>query len=132
MLLLSTGSLVADEPAINVTVQLVLTRPELERQSQSSCGGLPLAEDGGAVAEHHSMLESALLLHRLEGQQCAQGFAGSRTCVDEHITGCMGLGLQPSAQQLNELLLPFPWANGVTLGPGSKGERRCVDCDAES
>ena len=78
------------------------------------------------------MLESALLLHRLECQQGAQGFAGSRTCVDQYIPGCMGLGLQPSAQQLNQLLLPFPRANGVTLGPGAKGERRCVDSSAES
>ena len=42
------------------------------------------------------MLESALLLHRLEGQQSAKGFTGSRTCVDQHVPGCMGLGLQPS------------------------------------
>ena len=131
-MLLSAGSLVADEPAIDVAVQLVLTGPELELESQARCGALPLAEDGGAVAEHQGMLESALLLHRLEGQQGAQGFAGSRTGMDQHIASGMGLGLQPSAQQLNELLLPFPWANGVTLGPGAKGERRCVDSGAES
>ncbi len=42
--------------------------------------------------------------------------------MDEHIPRCMRLGLQPSPQQLDQLLLPLPGANGVTLGADSKGE----------
>ena len=84
------------------------------------------------MAEDQDVLESLFLLHRLERQQGPQCFACSRTRMDQHIPGCMDLGLQPSAEQLSQLLLPFPGANGVTLGPGAKGKRRCVDSDAES
>ena len=83
------------------------------------------------MTEHHSVLNAALRLHRLEGQQCPKGLAGTGPGMNQHITPCGGVGLQPSAQQLNQLLLPLSRANGPALRSPRKGKGRGIDGNIE-
>ena len=76
------------EPAISVTVQPVLTGPELELESWA-LRRLPLAEEE-VVAEHHGMLESALRASPEASK--APRVLPAPGPADQHVPGCMGLG----------------------------------------
>ena len=84
------------------------------------------------MAKDECVLKPAFRAHCLKCQQGAEGLACTRTGMDQHITCCCCLArFQPSAQQLNELLLPLPGANGLDLISGTKSEGRCVDGGCE-
>jgi hypothetical protein len=59
------------------------------------------------------------LLHGLEAEQGPQGFARTRSCMDQYVAPVTCFWIQSSAQQLNELLLPLtrldPAARAVSL-----------------
>ena len=83
------------------------------------------------MAEDQRALKPAFRAHRLKGQQGPEGLAGTRSGMNQHIASSGLAWIQPSAQQLNELLLPLPGANGLALISGAKSEGRCVDGDFE-
>jgi hypothetical protein len=70
-------------------------------------GALPLAQDRGAVAEHHKALQPSFLLHGLKGQESTESFArtGTRKHQDVLIAGLVAL--YPAPEQLDQLLLPL-------------------------
>ena len=83
------------------------------------------------MTEDQSPLKPVFRLHHLKGQQGAKSFASAWTGMDQNVTGSGRPWVQPPAQQLNELLLPLPGANGLALISGAKSEGRCVDGDFE-
>lgn len=62
------------------------------------------------MAEDHEMVQPALIAHRAESQQGPQGFARSWACKHQKITAA-AVKLEPSPQQLDQLLLPLSWLN---------------------
>ena len=74
------------------------------------------------MAEDHKSPQLSFLLHRPKSQQGTQGFACSRAGMHQHVAATGAGRCQASPQQLYQLLLPLPGANGVTLGADSKGE----------
>ena len=64
------------------------------------------------MAQHQKPLESPLAFHALETEQGSQGLASSWTCKNQHIL-FQGIALlKPTAEQVDELLLPLPGLNG--------------------
>ena len=57
-------------------------------------------------------MQPAFLLHRLEGQQGAKGFAGPRSGKDQHVLVAGWIALKPAPEQLNQLLLPLARLDG--------------------
>ena len=103
MLELAAGALVGDQQAIG----LLTAGPFLQPQPKPLRGALPLAQDRGAVAEHHKALQPPFLLHGLEGQQGAEGFAGPGAGKHQHILIADLIALEPAPEQLDQLLLPL-------------------------
>ena len=62
------------------------------------------------MAEDHEMVQPALIAHGAESQQRAEGFACPWACKHQQVAAA-ALKLEPSSQQLNQLLLPLPWLN---------------------
>ena len=62
------------------------------------------------MAEDHEMVQPALIAHGAESQQRAEGFACPWACKHQQVVAA-ALKLEPSSQQLNQLLLPLPWLN---------------------
>ena len=56
------------------------------------------------------MVQPALIAHGAESQQRAEGFACPWACKHQQVVAA-ALKLEPSSQQLNQLLLPLPWLN---------------------
>ena len=52
-------------------------------------------------------MQPAFLLHRLEGQQGAKGFAGPGAGKHQHILIADLIALEPAPEQLDQLLLPL-------------------------
>ena len=65
------------------------------------------------MAEHEHTTETPFPLHRLEGQQGAEGLTSTRPRMDQHIPRSRSNWIQASAQQLGELLLPLTGPNRV-------------------
>ena len=64
------------------------------------------------MAEHHKALQPPFLLHGLEGQQGAEGFAGTRAGKHQHVLIAALVALQPAPEQLDQLLLPLARLDG--------------------
>ena len=62
------------------------------------------------MAEDQEMVQPALIAHRAESQQGPQGFACPWACKHQQVAAA-ALELEPSPQQLDQLLLPLPWLN---------------------
>ena len=62
------------------------------------------------MAEDQEMVQPALIAHGAESQQRAEGFACPWACKHQQVAAA-ALKLEPSPQQLNQLLLPLPWLN---------------------
>ena len=62
------------------------------------------------MAEDHETVQPALISHGAESQQRPQGFACAWACKYQQVAAA-ALKLEPSSQQLNQLLLPLPWLN---------------------
>ena len=120
LLELAAGSLVGDQQAIG----LITAGPFLQPQPQPLRGALPLAQDRGAVAEHHKALQPPFLLHGLKGQQGAEGFAGTRASKHQHVLIAALVALKPAPEQLDQLLLPLSRLDcGVAELIGGDGDR---------
>ena len=76
------------------------------------------------MAEHHKALQPPFLLHGFEGQQGAEGFAGTGSGKHQHVLiACLG-ALKPAPEQLDQLLLPLPRLdNGVAELIGGDGDQ---------
>ena len=83
------------------------------------------------MAEDQSALKPALRLHRLKGKQSPKSFARSWTGMNQNITASSRLWVKPSAQQLNQLLLPLSGTNPPGWKLGTKREGRSVDGGCE-
>ena len=59
------------------------------------------------MAEHHKALQPPFLLHGLEGQQGAEGFAGTGAGKHQHVLIADLIALKPAPEQLDQLLLPL-------------------------
>ena len=59
------------------------------------------------MAEHHKALQPPFLLHGLEGQQGAEGFASSGSGKHQHVLIASVVAFQPAPEQLDQLLLPL-------------------------
>ena len=79
------------------------------------------------MAEHHKFAEMPLCLHGLKGQKCSQRFAGARPGMNQHITPMAAGGIKASAQKLDQLLLPHPGPDALSLWIGTEGKRCCCD-----
>ena len=62
------------------------------------------------MAEDHEVAEPALIAHGAETQQGPEGFACSWAGKHQKVPAA-SLELEPSPQQLDQLLLPLPWLN---------------------
>ena len=62
------------------------------------------------MAEDHEMVQPALMVHGTESQQGPKGFACPWPCKHQQVAAA-ALKLEPSSQQLDQLLLPLPWLN---------------------
>ena len=60
------------------------------------------------------MVQQALIAHGPESQQGPEGFACPWACKHQQVAAA-ALKLEPSSQQLDQLLLPLPWLNLVGL-----------------
>ena len=67
------------------------------------------------MAEDQEMVQPALITHGAESQQRAEGFACPWACKHQQVAAA-ALKLEPSSQQLDQLLLPLPWLNLAGLG----------------
>ena len=108
LLELAASTLVGDQQAIG----LLTAGPFLQLQPQPPRGALPLAQDRGAMAEHHKTLQSPFLLHGLEGQQGAESFTGTGASKDQHVLIAALVARQPAPEQLDQLLLPLTRLDG--------------------
>ena len=79
------------------------------------------------MTEDQGSLEPSFRAHHLKGQQGSKRLASTWAGVDQHISPGLGAWIQPSAQQLNQLLLPLPRPNGLAFSGGSQSEGRCGD-----
>ena len=120
MLELAAGALVGDQQAIG----LITAGPFLQPQAKPLRGALPLAQDRGAVAEHHKALQPPVLLHGLKGQQSTESFAGTGTRKHQHVLIAGLVALKPAPEQLDQLLLPLARLDdGVTELIGGNGDQ---------
>ena len=62
------------------------------------------------MAEDQEMVQPALIAHGAESQQRPEGFACPGACKHQQVASA-ALELEPSPQQLDQLLLPLPWLN---------------------
>ena len=83
------------------------------------------------MTEDQGSLEPSFRAHHLKGQQGSKRLASARTGVNQHVTPRAGAWIQPSAQQLNQLLLPLPRANGLGFSGSAESEGRCGDGSRE-
>ena len=74
------------------------------------------------MAEDQSALKPAFRLHHLKGEQGPKGFASAWTGMNQDIASRGCPWIQPSAQQLNQLLLPLPGPNRPAWKLGTKSE----------
>ena len=79
------------------------------------------------MAEHHNTAQPVLCLHGLKGQQGAKGLPRSRACMHENVASMAAARLEPSPQQLDQLLLPDPRANRGDPRLGTQLKRRAGD-----
>ena len=76
------------------------------------------------MAKHHKVLQPPFLLHGLEGQQGAEGFAGTGSGEHQRVLIAAVVAFQPAPQQLDQLLLPLAWLDdGVTKLIGGDGDQ---------
>ena len=74
------------------------------------------------MAEDQSALKPAFRLHYLKGEQSPKRFASAWTGMNQYISSRGRSWIQPSAQQLDELLLPLPGSNRPAWKLGTKSE----------
>ena len=83
------------------------------------------------MAEDQSPLKPVFRLHHLKCKQGPKGLASAWTGMNQHITRSCCAWIQPSSQQLDQLLLPLPGPNRPAWNLGAKSKGRCVDGGCE-
>ena len=63
------------------------------------------------MAEDHKVIEPALIAHGAESQQSSEGFACPWPCKHKQVAAD-AFRLEPTPQQLDQLLLPLPGLDG--------------------
>ena len=84
------------------------------------------------MAEHHKSIQIAVASHAGKAQQCPEGFACSRSGKHQNVAmisreGAAGELIQSAAQQLNQMLLPFPRLDRCRSGVSRKVEAAGAD-----
>ena len=84
------------------------------------------------MAEHHKLIQMALASHAGKAQQCPEGFACSGSGKYKNVAkvsreGAAGELIQSAAQQLNQMLLPFPRLDRCRSGVSRKVEAAGAD-----
>ena len=120
------GALVAEQHPMPVGIaaqgaRIALRFPVAQHQAEALGRLAPLPGDRGAVAEHHKALQSPLLVQLLKAEQGAEGLAGTRAGMDQHVLVAGTALHQSGAQQLDQLPLPLPGLQGRRGSSGGCG-----------